>query len=259
MRPLLTNREAGDLQQRIADMRERVRARDAAERAAWTGTCYDCRDTGIAAGSLMKTCDCACGRALAAERLMAASRTIFADANIPPRCRDFTLDSYPSQEIEAYGKLQDFLSEWDSHKNLILFGSYGTGKTGLLVGALRAICDRYALSGRRVQFTTGADLLDELRHGYEDGTHNVTLRRVKTVALLAIDDLGAEKPSEWVLERLYVIVNARYEAMLPTFITTNYDLDELAGRIGERVFERLIETCKKFEVDGPNLRRRRHG
>lgn len=266
MRPLLTKHDAAAIKQQITDIRMRQKqreaervAREAAERATYPGTCYDCRDTGLIVGAINTPCDlCARGRAIAAQRLMAASRMIFAEAHIPPRCRDFTLDSYPSQQSSAFTRIGDFLDEWDGQENLILKGPYGTGKTGLLVGIVRVLCDRYALSGRRIHFTTGADLLDDLRHGYDDGTHAQTLARAKSIALLAIDDLGAEKPNEWVLERLFVIVNARYEAMLPTFITTNYGLDELKNeRVGPRVLERLLEHCRVIDVDGENLRRRR--
>lgn len=265
MQRLLSKSDAEDLQAKIAAMRERHKRAEAdrkrqeeSERAAYAGTCYDCRDSGIEGGTLNHPCPhCSRGRSLAAERHMAAARAILDEAHLPPRCRSFTLDTYPAQELAAYGKLLDFLREWDGHQGLILKGPYGTGKTGLLAGALRAVCDLYAGSGRRVAFTTGADLLDELRRGYDDGTHATRLQRAKTVALLAIDDLGAEKPSEWVIERLFVIINHRYEYELPTFLTTNYGLEELAERIGPRVLERLLETCRVVPVEGRNLRERK--
>ncbi len=110
-------------------MRKRALARVAAERAAWTGTCYDCRDTGIAGGSLNTPCTlCARGHAIAAERQMASARAIFAEGNIPARYANFTLDTFPSQEIEAFDKLTDFLAEWDWQRGLILKGEYGVGK-----------------------------------------------------------------------------------------------------------------------------------
>lgn len=268
---MLTPVEARSLQAKIAGIRERQRQREeedrlreAAERAAYLGACYECRDTGITVGTLNTPCDlCARGRAIAAERIMAAARAIYAGANIPPRPYHFTLDSYPSKHIAAYGELLDFLRDWDGRQNLMLCGPWGTGKTGLLVSCLRWVADMYALSGRRILFTTGADLLDELRRGYGDGTFPATLERARTVSLLAIDDLGVEKPTDWVLERLFVILDARYNGhfdgngkpvMLPTFVTTNYGLEALAERIGPRVMERLLEQCRVIDVDGPNLR-----
>jgi DNA replication protein DnaC len=270
MRPLLTKQAATELQAQIARIRENARAvnaaraaeaaeRERAERAAFTGRCFACRDTGYRAGALT-TCDCAQGQSVAQERKQRQIAAVLDAANIPPRCAPYTFASFPAKQIAAYSALVAFLREWDGQQGLILKGDYSTGKTGLLIASLREVASRYTgKSGAPLHFTTGADLLDALRHGYEDGTHASTMERAKHVALLAIDDLGAEKPSEWVIERLFVIVNARYEAQRPTFITTNYGLEDLEARIGPRILERLMETSRVITVDGPRLRLRVKG
>jgi len=269
MRPLLTKQAAAELQAQIARIRENARAVNAARaaeaaeqeraaRAAFTGMCFACRDTGYAHGSLA-TCECARGQSVATERRQRQIAAVLDAANIPPRCAAFTFASFPAKQIVAYATLTTFLREWDGQQGLILKGDYSTGKTGLLIASLREVASRYTgKSAAPIHFTTGADLLDALRHGYEDGTHSATMERAKHVALLAIDDLGAEKPSEWVIERLFVIINARYEAQRPTFITTNYGLEDLEARIGPRILERLMETSRVITVDGPRLRLRPH-
>lgn len=75
--------------------------------------------------------------------------------------------------------------------------------------------------------------------------------------LLILDDLGAEKPTEWVRERIFSIIDYRYGNMLPTWGTSNLTPDKLADQIGERAFWRLIEECDVIEVNGVNLRERR--
>jgi DNA replication protein DnaC len=67
--------------------------------------------------------------------------------------------------------------------------------------------------------------------------------RLAGVDLLHLDDVGAERQTEWVLEQLYSIVNARYEDQKAVVVTTNLDPDELATQIGKRTVSRLIEMC----------------
>ncbi|MGQ9826036.1 MAG: ATP-binding protein, partial [Desulfotomaculales bacterium] len=82
------------------------------------------------------------------------------------------------------------------------------------------------------------------------------LELLKTLELVVLDELGAEKSSEWVTERLYVIINARYNEMLPTIITSNLEMEELEALPGwERIVSRLFEMCHLVKVDGKDYRR----
>jgi DNA replication protein DnaC len=74
------------------------------------------------------------------------------------------------------------------------------------------------------------------------------------VELLHVDDVGAEKSSAWVLEQLYAIVNARYEAERSMTITTNLDFDDLTEQIGARTVSRLREMCEAIPLDGRDHR-----
>jgi DNA replication protein DnaC len=70
-----------------------------------------------------------------------------------------------------------------------------------------------------------------------------------------IDDLGAEKRSDWVLEQLYAIVNERYEAERSIIVTTNLiDIGELEQQIGERTVSRLSEVCETIALLGTDQR-----
>ena len=89
------------------------------------------------------------------------------------------------------------------------------------------------------------------------------LQPVMDADLLVLDDIGAEKTSEWVEETLNLIVNSRYSSKRPTIFTSNYeekedqtDLDSLAVRVGFRMHSRLYEMCEFLEFDGADFRHR---
>ena len=102
----------------------------------------------------------------------------------------------------------------------------------------------------------------EIRTTFEDGSgssYTELLDRLAVVDLLQIDDVGAEKTSDWVLEQLYAIVNQRYEDQRSIVITTNLmNRDELAEQIGERTVSRLEEICEVIPITGPDQRRQRN-
>jgi DNA replication protein DnaC len=227
---------------------ERERKRRA-RLAAFTGDCAECFDEG-------ECTRCVRGQAVIAVHQRERVDLALAEAGVPPRCLALTLDTYPERGHPALRAVRDYLASYDRRRGLILTGRYGTGKTGLLVGALRELAAD-GLGGFR--FATGPDLLDMLRGGYDKGDATERLGRLRTCRLLAIDDLGAERPTEWTHERLFSIVNHRYEHQLPTWITTNCDMEGLSQRIGERSVWRLVETSEVVEVGGPNLRARGDG
>jgi DNA replication protein DnaC len=71
---------------------------------------------------------------------------------------------------------------------------------------------------------------------------------------LILDDLGTEKVSDWVLQSMYQIINARYVQMRQTVITSNHSLEELRSRIGDRIPSRIAEMCEVFELRGKDRR-----
>lgn len=142
-------------------------------------------------------------------------------------------------------------------RSLLLTGGTGTGKTHQAYGALRAIAaagpDRYTAVS-----VNAADMYGELRAAGSGEETERRLRRLSTVPLLHIDDLGAAKGSAWVEEVTYRIVNTRYNDLLPTLITTNFTgPEDLAAGLGERLASRLSEMCHVVVLDGPDRRRTR--
>ena len=101
-------------------------------------------------------------------------------------------------------------------------------------------------------------LLARIRRTYDGDTGQLSylefFERLTSVDLLQIDDLGAEKRSDWVLEQLYAIVDERYAANRSIVVTTNLDLTQLEAQIGERTVSRLAEICEVLRLHGDDRR-----
>ena len=136
--------------------------------------------------------------------------------------------------------------------SLVLFGPTGTGKTHQVYGAFRVIS---ALGlHTRWQVISAADLYARLRprHGIDS---EAEFRSIADASILAVDDLGAAKPSEWTEEVNFRLVNHRYEVMKPTLFTSNLLQSDLRVRLGERVASRLVEMTDQIIIDGDDWRR----
>lgn len=161
------------------------------------------------------------------------------------------IHSYLQQLVSTMKKGQAF------QEGIFLHGETGSGKTHLL----GCIANYLIESNLDVSYIVYADLLDRIRETYNDDnteTESSILRRVNTVSVLLIDDLGMEKNSEFAQKYLGQIIDHRYRNMLPTIITSNFTLSELKERskndmYGERVIWRCVETSKLFHLAG-NLR-----
>lgn len=141
-------------------------------------------------------------------------------------------------------------------KGLILVGNNGGGKTHLAC----SIANKLIENGILVIYGTLINLFAELRNSY-DTYNNISemeiIKLYENVELLIIDDLGKEKPSEWGLEKLFTIINSRYEKNLPVIITTNYNQNSLVERLSlngeietaKSIISRLYEMCYLVKID----------
>ena len=136
---------------------------------------------------------------------------------------------------------------------------------GVDLGRLRrAADDRVVRDTREFAVYDVRDLLRVIRSTYNPVVRTAEmdiLRPVMDAEILVLDDLGAEKPSEWVEETMNLIVNTRYNERRPTIFTTNYEdlpdetaLDSLRVRVGFRLHSRLHEMCEFLEYDGGDYR-----
>jgi DNA replication protein DnaC len=188
--------------------------------------------------------DCACRPAR-----IAAAHTRGVAGRIPSRYQGVSFERPPVSDIERtapdqvravrrYARAID--ANLDSGRGLWIQGDVGTGKTTLAMLVSKAALD----AGRSVAIYSLPRLLNLLRESMDSERGMVAfMDRLTAVDLLHIDDLGAENQTEWVLEQLYSIVNARYEAERAIVATTNLMPDELSERIGARTVSRLVEIC----------------
>ena len=188
--------------------------------------------------------DCRCRAARIAN-----ARTRNLAGRIPRRYQGVSFDRAPVsdiartapdqiQQVRRYVRTID--EHLDSGKGLWIQGDVGTGKTTLAMLVSKAALD----AGRSVAIYSLPRLLNLLREAIDSqGGVLEFLDRLTAVDLLHLDDLGAENRTDWVLEQLYSIVNARYEAERAIVATTNLMPDELAERLGARTVSRLVEIC----------------
>ncbi len=179
-------------------------------------------------------------------------------AVIPRRYRDVSFDRPPVTEIDrrivaATRAFADGVNrQLDAGRGLWFMGPVGTGKTTLAMlvskAALRA--------GRSVAIYSLPRLLNEIRDTHRaERSHVDLLDRLTAVDLLHVDDVGAERTTDWVLEELYSIVNARYEDQRSMVITTNIlDREALCEQITERTVSRLTEMCDELPLVGEDHR-----
>jgi DNA replication protein DnaC len=213
-----------------------------------------------------RTCGCAEGQAAADEQAKAREiarhnrhEELQERAEIPTRYwparfhdSKIAVPSEVRRWVEFVADMED-----DGAKNSVLLtGAYGTGKTWLATAALQELIFEH---DHPCMFITTAALLDRIRASFDADKYNPTddgdlLERVQNVYALVLDDIGAERVTEWVAERLFALVNARYNALLPTIFTSNLGPKELAGHLGERTAWRIVEMCRVVRLDGPNLR-----
>jgi DNA replication protein DnaC len=184
---------------------------------------------------------------------------------IPPRYRGVSFDRPPVSDmardlqtkiavIEVRAFVDDLDARLDDGRGLWLFGDTGTGKTTLAMLISKAALE----SGRTVAIYSLPKLLARIRRTYDSepggDSYLSFFERLTSVDLLHIDDLGAEKRSDWVLEQLYALINERYETQRSVLITTNLPHPELEEQIGPRTVSRLTQICDEVEVRGDDRR-----
>jgi len=165
---------------------------------------------------------------------------------------NFNVTNKTQKAYDACKAFADSYKEGATSKGLKLFGSYGCGKTHLVSAIIHKLGENFFESA----FINVPELFMEIKQSFGDEEKNAyhLVNRAKKASLLILDDLGAEKPSEWVREQLYVIINRRYEDMLPTIVTTNCTTAELVERLGERTVSRLIEMTDTYKIMADDYR-----
>jgi DNA replication protein DnaC len=142
---------------------------------------------------------------------------------------------------------------------LFLHGKCGCGKTHLAVAIAHHVM---ATKQTGVLFTVVPDLLDHLRATFDPANgvaYDDRFNAIRNSQLLILDDLGTENATPWAREKLFQIINHRYNEQLPTVITSNQDFKNDARRIEERILSRILDTrlTRFVSIDAEDFRRRR--
>lgn len=211
-------------------------------------------------------------------------QAVWSSCGIPLRLAAATFNNYVpacQEKVQALNKCQTFAEQGMDiilkGQGLFLQGPVGTGKSHLAVATLRDLIEnKTILFGKRssvngfidepvydgfyCSMVSVVDLLNTLRESFNTDQFKPTARdmlhRVRSDALVILDDIGAEKPSDWVEEQLYAIIDQRYRMKRSTFFTTNCTLRQLELQIGSRSVSRIMEMCQGVKVGGEDWRKR---
>jgi len=228
-------------------------------------SCVLCEDTGwkpIEENGARRVVRCDCWFSKIAQQ-----RSV--EARIPPRYRDCTLDNFRTDTdslVQALQKCRAFVQAFPatSGRGLLFIGAPGVGKTHLAAATLREVIRKTGAAGL---FYDVRELLRIIRDTYNPVVRTTELQVIGPVMdapVLVLDDLGAEKLSEWVDETMTLIITTRYNRRRVTIFTTNYldaDPDDrshaevLIERIGPRIHSRLHEMCDFVEMRALDYRK----
>ena len=161
---------------------------------------------------------------------------------------DQTISSKRKLSLEnAYKACRDYAEQPEGW--LILMGTHGAGKTHLAA----AIANHCIAQGQVALFIVVPDLLDHLRAAYAPRSqvaYDERFNQVRNVPLLILDNLGSQASTPWAKEKLFQLINHRYNAELPTVITTAQSLEELDGRIRSRLADPRVSQV--LMIEGPD-------
>ena len=208
------------------------------------------------------------------RRMEERIRKIIGESGMNKRFLERTFETFQitDQNQEAYRTCAVYARKLMNNEpfkgvnSLALIGPVGTGKTHLAA----AIANRLLNHGTAVICMTMIDMLARIRDTYrrQSGASEANVIGIyEDVPLLIIDDLGKEAPTDWGIQTIFEIINARYERMLPIVVTTNYNFDRLTDRMvprgsndsiaAEALVDRLREMCGPVLLTGESWRRRR--
>jgi DNA replication protein DnaC len=173
---------------------------------------------------------------------------------VPSRFRSCSMEGFQAKEPD---QRRIFLAaqlwlDGDEPPGLFLCGPCGTGKTHLAVGVLLEL-KRLRFSG---QFASAQELIMECRDSFRGQSDDLSsiLDKYTDADALLLDDLGTEKTTEFVRETIFVLIDRFYRNEKLLIVTSNFNLGDLAERLGERTADRLVEMCQAVMFTGSSFR-----
>lgn len=224
--------------------------------------CPACKGFGVLETEAGRVVPCRCQAAGLAEARLRA-------AEIPERYRDCKIENYklnlpgsPPSHAKARARAMRFIEDWKAcDRGMLLVGPVGVGKTHLAVAVLRTLIEENGVKGVFCDFS---DLLERIQATFSkantDSADDV-FAPYRDAELLVLDELGARRPTPWVQDVLYGLINTRYNRQRITIVTSNFsDVparpgdETLEARIGAMVRSRLYEMCDVVVIDGADYR-----
>lgn len=214
-------------------------------------TCTRCEGVGMYYHPEGGVAHCDCHHA---ER----KRVLMRRAGFPSKHIGCTVGEYkPSNDAEL--TVKQAVTAWVKNYKpgcvgLYLHGPAGTGKTHLLVAIGKALINQH---GAEVAYWSTVSLINAARASFNKDTENADnpFDAAAEAQVLLLDDIGAEKPSEWVLTELYRLINRRYNCNLTTLLTSNVDLATFEESYDSRIADRIHEMTVPLHCDGHSRRR----
>lgn len=185
-------------------------------------------------------------------------RELFSISNVGEKYLQATFDNFQMREgAEKAFKIAKYYAEhFDDFgfESVMIYGEPGNGKTHLAA----AVHNFLRSQGKVVVFVSMPELLNKIKTTFNKGnkdSEEQILKALNICDLLIIDDLGAEKTSDWVEEKVFTIIDARYRRQKPVFYTSNLPPKDLPSQIGKRACDRLIEMSQPIENKATSYRR----
>lgn len=195
-------------------------------------------------------------------------KELFGNSGMSKRALNCSFENYQPtfQNAEAVKICTEYIKDFDiisrsSRNGLFICGECGVGKSHIAFATANALIQR----GNSVIAMTMIDLLLKVKSSFNAAVEGMTEEQILKIYtdcnLLIIDDLGKEKPTDWVLQMIYAIIDRRYNALKPIIVTTNFTASELIKRfgdtsIGNAIVDRLFEICQYVPIEGESYRKR---
>lgn len=221
-------------------------------------------DMGIEAHSVRVGIPCACRREELA-RLQTAEETrkhneaverILRGGMTDAAYRQYTFEADDTPDSPIGKCCRKYAAAWTEMRQenigMLLCGSVGTGKSYYACAIANALAQREI----GIYVATMPDLVSRLR-GFDDG-REMLLAKISQIPLLVVDDLGAERGTDYAVEQVYAVIDARYRAHRPLIVTTNIPVEQMMQSDDlryRRIFDRILEMCPvRLKLDGPSRR-----
>lgn len=171
---------------------------------------------------------------------------------------DYVIDDYNKIAVAVSKKFSTSLN-----KGLYIHGESGVGKTYLASITAQQILANFD-NEYSIIFADVPSLMNELRSSFNQAETNdeidAKMKLIQSADILFLDDIGTERISEWTLERLYMMINSRYNNGGKLFVTSNYSLNDLyikygKNKIAERITSRINQSCNIISIKGEDRRK----